>query len=71
MKLTLQQIADNTAYCEDEIILRYQKMTPEILRLIERINQETFCIYEDTCPAGCDDIGRSRTDVGGEWLFSL
>ena len=40
MKLTLQQIADG----EEEIVLRYRKMTPEISTLIERINQETMTL---------------------------
>lgn len=44
MKLTLHQIADCNADCEEEIILRYREMTPEIAMLIERINQETVTL---------------------------
>ena len=41
MKLTLQQIANG----EEEIVLLYRKMTPEISRLIARINQETMTLF--------------------------
>ena len=40
MKLTLQQITEG----EEEVILRYREMTPEIATLMERINQETLTL---------------------------
>lgn len=59
MKLTLQQIAE----CEDEIILRYHKMTPEISRLIERINQETVALI------GKYEEGQYRISPGEIYYF--
>lgn len=40
MKLTMQQISEG----EDEIILRYRELTPEIFALIDQIKQETTTI---------------------------
>ena len=40
MKVTTQQISEG----EDEIILRYRELTPEILALMEQIKQETMTI---------------------------
>ena len=40
MKLTMQQISEG----EDEIILRYRELTPEISALIKQIKQETMTI---------------------------
>ena len=40
MKLTTQQISEG----EDEIILRYRELTPEISALIKQIKQETMTI---------------------------
>lgn len=40
MKLTMQQISDG----EDEVILRYRELTPEISALIHQISQEAVTI---------------------------